>query len=459
MRFISRLLMLIALSAVIVAPRCVAQSQLAGDWQGTLKIGGSSLRLVFHITGSQDKLTATIDSLDQGAKGIPTTSVTVSGDLLTISATSIGGEFKGKVSTDGNTIDGTWTQGGSIPLVLGRIRGQASLAPARRPQNPIKPYPYREENVSYINATSGNRIAGTLTLPPGKGRFPAVLLIVGSGPHDRDESVMGHKPFLVLADYLTRKGVVVLRSDKRGVGGSAGDLASATTADFATDAEAGVAFLKARSEVNPRKIGLIGHSEGGVVAPMVAARDHAVAFIVMMAGPGVPGDQITVNQTLLLSKAAGLSEEVAEKNAELERSLLALVVTEKDNAVLENDLRQKLAGTGPPAQINAQIKALTSPWYRYFLTYDPAIALRKVTCPVLAINGGKDLQVPPTLNLPAIRKALKEGGNKNFEVDELPGLNHLFQTANTGSPDEYAGIEETISPVALDKIASWIHKR
>jgi fermentation-respiration switch protein FrsA (DUF1100 family) len=192
---------------------------------------------------------------------------------------------------------------------------------------------------------------------------------------------------------------------------------------------------------------------------MLAARDRDVAFIVMMAGPGVPGDQILASQTLLLSKAAGVSEDVAEKNAQSERDLLALVVAEKDSAVLDNELRERLAGTGSPAQISAQIKDLTSPWFRYFLTYDPAIALRKVTCPVLAINGAKDLQVPPALNLPAIRKALKEGGNKNFEVDELSGLNHLFQTANTGSPDEYAGIEETISPVALDKIASWILKR
>jgi len=270
---------------------------------------------------------------------------------------------------------------------------------------------------------------------------------------------MGHKPFLVLADYLTRKGIVVLRSDKRGIGQSTGDLASATTADFATDAEAGVVFLKTRSEVDLNRIGLIGHSEGGVVAPMVAVRDHDVAFVVMMAGPGVPGNRIIVNQTLLMQKAAGVSEETAEKNAELEQSILAIVDTESDSTMLESDLRKKLGGSSSPAQIEAQIKSLISPWYRYFLTYDPGIALRKVRCPVLAINGEKDLQVSPALNLPVIRKALEDGGNKNFEVDELPGLNHLFQTAKTGSVNEYASIEETISPVALDKIANWILKQ
>lgn len=458
MNVINRVLTLISLGAAL-SPMCMAQAQLAGDWHGTLKVGASSLNIVFHIVTSNDKLTATMDSPDQGAVGIPTTSVTLSGDIMTILAKSIGGAFEGKVSADGNTIEGNWTQGTPIPLVLTRTKGHGELVPPRRPQNPIKPYPYREEEVSYRNVASGDRIAGTLTVPPGKGPFPAVLLIVGSGPNDRDETVMGHKPFLVLADYLTRKGIVVLRSDKRGIGQSTGDLASATTADFATDAQAGVVFLRTRSEVDPHRIGLIGHSEGGVVAPMVAVQDHDVAFVVMMAGPGVPGDRIIVNQTLLMQKVAGISEETAEKNAELERSILAIVETENDNTTVESDLRRKLGGSGSPAQIDAQIKTLISPWYRYFLTYDPGIALRKVRCPVLAINGEKDLQVSPTLNLPVIRKALEDGGNKNFEVDELPGLNHLFQTANTGSVNEYASIDETISPVALDKIASWILKR
>jgi len=270
---------------------------------------------------------------------------------------------------------------------------------------------------------------------------------------------MGHRPFLVLSDFLTRKGIAVLRADKRGVGKSGGNLAAATTADFATDAEAGVAYLKTCPEVDIQKIGLIGHSEGGIIAPMVAARNPDVKFIVMMAGPGVPGDEILVAQTRLISEAGGKSLAEAQAGAAKEREVLALVKQETDESVLDKKIREKLEGDVPETQIEPQIKALTSPWFRYFLAYDPATALRKVTCPVLAINGEKDVQVSPKQNLSAIRAALEAAGNKNFEVDELPGLNHLFQTAKSGAPSEYGEIEETMSPVALEKIASWVLKQ
>jgi fermentation-respiration switch protein FrsA (DUF1100 family) len=344
-----------------------------------------------------------------------------------------------------------------MALALKRIKDQSELE-IRRPQNPVEPYPYREEDVTYANKAVGNTLAATLTIPPGKGPFPAVLLIVGSGPHDRDESLLGHKPFLVLSDYLTRKGIVVLRADKRGVGKSTGDYAKATTADFAADAEAGVAYLKTRPEVDAHRIGLIGHSEGAIIAPMAAVADHDVAFILMMAGSGVPGDQVIVEQGRLIAEAGGESKEKAAEDADKQRETLTLVETEKDPATLDRLLTVKLAAEGAPdAQIAAQIKAVTSPWFRFFLTYDPATALRKLTIPVLDLNGSLDLQVPPAQNLPAIRKAL--AGNQRAEVDELPGLNHLFQTAKTGSPAEYGQIEETISPIALDKIASWILKQ
>jgi hypothetical protein len=419
-------------------------------------LGVMKLRLVFHITNTEDGLTATMDSPDQNANGLPVTSVTRDGASLKMELKQIAGGFEGKIAQDLTTIEGTWTQRGSpLPLVLKRVKDAAELE-RRRPQNPVKPYPYRDEEVSYANPLASITLAATLTIPPGKGPFPAVLLIVGSGPHDRDEALMGHRPFLVLADYLTRHGIAVLRADKRGVGKSGGNFATGTTADFATDAEAGVAYLRKRPEVNPHKIGLIGHSEGGIIAPMVAARNPDIAFIVMLAGPGVPGDEILVAQSRLLAEAAGQSPAEAEKNANQEREVLALVKNEKDNAALESELRKRLAGKVPDAQLGAQIKALTSPWYQFFLAYDPAGALRKVRCPVLALNGEKDLQVPPKLNLPAIRQALEEGGNKHFETAELPGLNHLFQTARTGAPSKYAEIEETMSPVALEKMAGWI---
>jgi hypothetical protein len=433
-------------------------SDIDGAWMGTLDAGVMKLRIVFHITNTEDGLTATMDSPDQNAKGLPVTSVTRDGASLKLELKQMAGEFEGKIAQDLNTIEGTWTQrGNSFPLVLKRVKDAAELE-RRRPQNPVKPYPYREEEVSYANPVASITLAATLTIPPGKGPFPAVLLITGSGPQDRDEALMGHRPFLVLSDYLTRHGIAVLRADDRGVGKSGGNFAAGTTADFATDAEAGVAYLKQRPEVDPHKIGLIGHSEGGIIAPMVAARNPSVAFIVMLAGSGVPGDQILMAQSRLIAEAGGQSPAEAEKDAKEEREVLALVKNEKDSVTLQSDLRKKLAGKGTDAQVDAQIKELTSPWFQFFLAYDPAGALRKVQCPVLALNGEKDLQVPPTLNLPAIHQALQEGGNKHFETDELPGLNHLFQTARTGAPSEYAEIEETMSPVALEKMAGWILK-
>ncbi len=434
-------------------------SDIDGTWMGTIDTGVLKLRVVFHILTAGNGLSATMDSLDQGMKGLPTTSVTRDGSSLKIEAKSIAGVFEGKIAADLSSIDGKWSQGGgTMPLVLKPVKDLAELE-LKRPQNPVKPYPYRDEDVTYDNKAQNVTLAATLTIPQGKGPFPAVVLITGSGPQDRDESLLGHKPFLVLSDYLTRHGIAVLRADDRGTAKSTGNFATATTADFATDTEAGVAYLKTRPEINPQKIGLIGHSEGGVIAPMVAARNKDVAFIVMMAGTGVPGDQVLVAQGEAIEVAMGKTPEEAAKNAVKEKEMLTLVETEKDQAVLEKELREKLTGDVPEAQIGMQIKQVTSPWFRYFLTYDPAIALRKVTCPVLAIDGSLDKQVLPSQNLPAIRKALQEAGNKNYEVDELPSLNHLFQTAKTGSPTEYSQIEETMSPIALDKMTTWILKQ
>ena len=440
------------------APKPAKPSDIDGDWLGTLTTGMGKLRLVLHLINTEDGLTATMDSLDQGANGLPVTSITRTGASLKFEMKGIGGAYDGTISADLSTFSGTWTQGGkSFPLAFKRVKNAAELE-LRRPQNPVKPYPYREEEVSYSNPAAKIQLAATLTIPPGKGPFPAVLLIVGSGPHDRDETLMGHKPFLVLADYLTRKGIVVLRADKRGVGKSGGDYSKAVMADFASDAEAGVAYLKTRAEVNPRKIGLVGHSEGGIEAPMAATHDPDVAFIVMMAGPGVPGDEILAQQVVLIGRAAGKSQEEVEKDATIQKEVLATVKKDEDDAALEKDLRSVMAGKVPEAQMGMQIKIVSSPWFRDFLKYDPAATLSKVTCPVLDINGEKDLQVPPEQNLPAIRKALTAGGNKNFEVVELPGLNHLFQTAKTGGVGEYGDIEETMSPAALEKVASWILK-
>jgi fermentation-respiration switch protein FrsA (DUF1100 family) len=444
--------------AIPLTLRRPAKHPVAGDWSGALDVGGQKLRLVFHIAASAgDVFEASLDSLDQGSNGIPISSVTVKEQVLSMQLRIVNAQFEGKLSADGNTIDGTWNQGQPMPLVLKR-GAPAPAPPAKRPQNPSKPYPYREEEVSYSNSAAGIRFGATLTLPQGPGPFPAVLLITGSGPQDRDEAIAGHRPFLVLADYLTRHGIAVLRADDRGVGKSGGKFPGATTADFATDAEAGVAYLKSRPEVNPRKIGLVGHSEGGLIAPMVAARNADVAYIVMMAGTGVPGDAVLYEQNRQLVESAGGTREAAQKAADNVRSLISLVEMEKDAAALKQKAKEKFP-EAPAEALEPQIAALDTPWMRYFLTYDPATALRKVACPVLALNGTLDRQVWAKQNLPPIRKALEEGGNAHFEIAEMPGLNHLFQTAKTGGVQEYEKIEETMAPAALEKIAVWIAKQ
>jgi hypothetical protein len=429
----------------------VVAQDIAGDWIGTLNIGPADIRLLLHITkGTDGALKATMDSLDQGATGIPISAIELKESKLTFTSAMLSASYEGKVNQDYTAIDGVFTQAGPGSLIFRRARA-ADLAGPRRPQNPVRPYPYREEDLAYENRDAGISLGATLTLPNGPGPFPAVVLITGSGQQDRDESLFGHKPFLVLADYLTRKGLAVLRSDDRGAGKSGGNFATATTADFATDVEAAITYLKTRHEIDPHKIGLVGHSEGGSIAPMVAARNKDVAFIVLMAGTGVPGDQIIVAQVMAGAEAAGIPDEQVLQAGVRQRELLDLLMKGADDAAF----RQKLSELAGP-QADAAYREMTSPWYRYFLAYDPATALRRVSCPVLAINGDKDTEVPARLDLTAIHTALEEGGNKRFETVEMPGLNHLFQTATTGALSEYSQIEETISPSALDKIGTWI---
>jgi hypothetical protein len=439
----------IAALAALVLP-AMAQD-ISGDWQGTLQAGGAELHLRLHFAKTATgAFTGTMDSVDQGANGIPIASISLTGFKLRLDVKVVGGVYEATLSADGKSLSGIWTQGQAMPLSFERMAPQA----ARRPQEPVKPYPYREQEVKYENKTAGIHLAATLTIPQGKGPFPAVLLIPGSGAQDRNETVFGHRPFLVMADYLTRKGIVVLRADDRGVGKSSGSMATSTTADLATDAEAGLAYLKTRSDVNPGKMGLLGHSEGGLIAPMVAARNPDVAFIVMLAGPGVPGDQVIIEQVRMVAKLSGASDEQANANAGMERDVLDLVKQEKDPAALQAKIKEKIGSAIPDDQLNP----LTSPWYRFFISYDPAPALAKVKCPVLALDGEKDTQVPAKANLPVIRKVLEASGNKDFEVVEMPGLNHLFQTAKTGGVGEYQQIEETMSPAALEKVAAWILK-
>jgi uncharacterized protein len=433
--------------ATIAASVAMMHAQhVAGDWQGVLGGGPPPLHLAIHLTrDASGGLQGTFDSIDQGAMGISLSGVTLKDSTLTFRM-GTGASYEGKLA--GDEIHGMWTQG-PTPDPLDFKRASAP----RRPQEPKKPYPYPSEDVSYRNKAAGISLAATFTIPEGKGPFPAVVLITGSGPQDRDSSVFGHKPFLVLADYLTRHGIAVLRADDRGVARSGGNFASATSADFATDAEAGLEWLKTRAEADPRKLGLIGHSEGGGITAMVAARNKDVAFIVSLAGPALKGDEIIVEQIVAANEAAGAPHDMAVQYGDGERRILNVAEAEKDPA----QLREKLAAFLPADKIDESILVFTSPWYREFLVYDPAADWRKVSCPVLALFGEKDTQVPAAQNIAAIRKALAE--NRQAEADEMPGLNHLFQHAKTGMLTEYSAIEETMSPDVLNKVAAWIRER
>jgi pimeloyl-ACP methyl ester carboxylesterase len=344
----------------------------------------------------------------------------------------------------------TWSKAGEIEGTYWR---PAAVPASQRPQEPKPPFPYRVEEISFASRAGAVKLAGTLTIPEGKRPFPAAILLSGSGPNDRNESLFGHKPFLVLADYLTRHGVAVLRYDKRGLGKPRGEFLQATTADFADDAEGALDYLKTRPEIDRKAIGLIGHSEGGLEAPMVAARRPDVGFVVLLAGPGVRATELLKVQAAKLARASGVPEAAIEQNAQLQEKIFQILKGERDDQAANGKI---VAALGALPGAKAQAEEAASPWFRFFLFYDPAPALETTKCPVLALNGELDLQVAAEQSLPAIEAALKKGGNKDFEIVKLPKLNHLFQTARTGSVMEYGQIAETMSPAVLEEVVSWI---
>ena len=450
------------------APALAAREPV-GHWQGTLQ---GMLRIVVHVEReAAGRLHGTMDSPDQGATGLPIDALAFEGDVLRFEMRAIGGGYSGRMTVSGDSLVGQWRQGGmELPLVLARVTA-AAVTP-RRPQEPKRPFPYDTVGVSFANPrASGVTLAGTLTRPRGTGPFPCVVLVSGSGPQDRDESVFGHRPFLVLADRLARRGIASLRTDDRGVGGSTGKFADATTEDFAGDVRAALDFLAKRSEIDRARIGLVGHSEGGLVATLVASRARDIAYVVLLASPGLPGDSILVHQSTALRRAMGVGEDALARESAIARRVYASLragdsagVATEVAALVRVQLEgvpeaQRAAMGGSDSLAAAATRQMLSPWMRFFVTFDPRPALREVKCPVLALAGEKDLQVPATENLAAIREALAAGGNHDVLVRELPGLNHLFQTCTLCAPIEYGRIEETIAPAALDAIADWLVKK
>lgn len=443
--------------------------EIIGQWYGKLAIQGTELRIVFNISKTENGYSSTMDSPDQGAKGIPVETTNFENGMLKIGMPNIKLEYSGELKS--NDITGNLKQNGmTFPMNLSREVIQKKVA--FRPQEPIKPYPYYSEDITFENKKDHVILAGTLTLPKKEGDFPVVILISGSGPQNRDEELLGHKPFLVLSDYLTRNGIAVLRFDDRGTALSEGDFKSATSLNFASDVEAGIQYLKTRKEINKNKIGLIGHSEGGMIAPIIASKSKDVDFIVLLAGTGVTGEKILLLQQELIGRVSGINENDLLRSKNNNKGAFEILKQSTSQEELKKELTlyfekiiketpesEKPKGVKEEEYVKMMVDELSNPWMQFFIKYNPAVSLEKVKCPVLAINGQKDLQVPAKVNLEAIKNALDKGKNKNATVMELPNLNHLFQECKTGSPEEYATIEETISPKALEEVKNWIQNQ
>jgi fermentation-respiration switch protein FrsA (DUF1100 family) len=444
---------------VVLASFTMFGQEITGQWNGVLKVPGAQLRVVFNITKTENGFSSTMDSPDQGAKGIPVTTTSFENAVLKLQIPAGTISYEGTLNKD-NVIVGNFSQGGQS-FAMNMSREIVDKKVYLRPQEPKKPFPYYTEEVAFENKTDKNVLAGTLTLPQKEGRFPAVILISGSGPNNREEEHSGHKPFLVLADYLTKKGIAVLRFDKRGIAQSTGDYKTSTTMDFARDVQAGVDYLRTRKEIDKNKIGLMGHSEGGVIAPIVAGNSKDVDFIVLLAGTGIRGDKLMLLQKEKIERQMGVPENEIQKGQEIFKRAYEMILTSPEN---DSNLKSKINSYFKvqygekmnEQQISGVTSQITNPWMFSFLKLDPASALENVKCPVLVLNGDKDLQVPADVNIDAIKKALAKGGNTKVTTTIIPNLNHLFQECKTGSPDEYATIEQTLSPIALEEISSWI---
>jgi alpha/beta superfamily hydrolase len=456
--------------AIVVTMSIVSafSQDISGDWNGEAKRGEKLITFVFKIEKENSKYSSTMSVPTFRVSGIkPSTTTFIDGKLI-IDGSNVGMNYKGIFNKESQQFEGTYKEGG-LEMTLNLKKGAIKIEDLRRPQEPVKPYPYYEEDVVFKNIEAKVSLAGTLTLPNKNGKFPVVILISGSGPQDRDESFMGHKSFLVLSDYLTKQGIGVLRFDDRGNGESTGNFGNATTEDFSKDVLSAITYLKTRNDVDIKNIGLIGHSEGGIIAPLVANNSKDVAFMVLLASTGISGTELSVMQSKTLRQFPVKDEIAYEKNT---RKAIAIVTSNKSDLEIKNELtthynafiKPILTSLNVPEEkinlfIESQLKTSLKPWSRYFLQYNPADEIEKLQMPVLSLNGSKDTQVNAKINQEGIRKALIKGGNKDYEIIELENLNHFFQECETGNMDEYRKIEQTFSPTALKEISNWIFKK
>ncbi len=454
----------VLLSLSILLTNWVISQNLNGNWYGLVDIQGQLFRVQYILEENSGVWSARFLSPDQSASEYPCDKVTITSDSVIMSLSQMQITYRGKRNQGDKAIEGNLFQGESAtPLVLSKTE---AIKPVRsRAQNPKEPFPYKIEEVAFINNESGNLLSGTLTVPEGKGPFPAVILISGSGPQDRDETMLDHKPFWVLADHLSRNGFAVLRYDDRGVGESKGNFYTANSRDFAGDALAALTFLETKNFIDKTKTGFAGHSEGGYIAPMAAVMSSSVDFIISLAGSGVSGKDILHKQTIDVEKMEGLSPEQAEKDAKKNDDIFEILRNNPDSAAaasaiyayLENSQAASLATIPNFEEYKKYHNSFfNSRWLRFFAEHNPADDWAKVKCPVLALNGDKDLQVDSDVNLNAIANALDAGGNTNFKTIKYVGLNHLFQPTETGRVSEYENIKTTIDPEVLADITNWL---
>ena len=453
----------ILLIFVFVLLGCSCQQKaddIEGIWQGKLKFPGFESRIAFKIKKASDgKLTAVMLKPDENDIEVPVSKVTIEDARVHLEIESMSMTFDGKIDRQRKKISGQWQQGQMVqPLTLRRVD---KIEKPARPQTPVPPFPYHEKQVSFTNEIGQAVLAGTLTWPRQGRSFPALILISGGGRHDRDYTIARHKPFLVVADYLSRRGIAVLRFDERGVGGSTGDRSKATIEDIALDVLAGLDFLKSNKYFKVSKIGLLGHSEGGMIAELAAVKSNDVSFLITLATPGLPGRKYQLQFEETSSRALGMDKKRITARLNFQERVFDILLNETDTAKARIKLEKLFEMIKPPLSDNrrkAAIERFLSPWFRYNLAYDPAAVLTKIKCPLLAVFGEKDWQVPPERNADAVKSALQGGGNPDYSVVVLPDLNHFFQTNKQNIPFQYGKIEETISPRVLKLISGWILK-
>jgi pimeloyl-ACP methyl ester carboxylesterase len=462
--------------SILLVVKSFAQKPIE-NWSGVLNAGGQKIELILHLIKNADN--SYISNWDvpiQKAKGIPSSKTEFNNGQLSIEVKMIGASYEAKLNVAGDKMEGSWGQSGmNFPLNLEPLKeGQAPMV-IIKPQTPKAPFAYTIKEFTYEGVKTKLTYGATLTYPNDQQKYPLVILITGSGRQDRDETIFDHKPFGVIADYLTKKGFAVLRVDDRGAGKSSGDFSTSTTADFALDVEEHIQYAKSLPMVDAKKIGLLGHSEGGLIAPMVAARDKSIAFIVLMAGPGVAITELMAKQNEMVLLSAGINQQAVDAYIPLYERLMKTIISMNDQQAAidqskkivkqwfdqtDNAFVKATTNISTEADINnfatTMAQTLSTKWWKYFAAYNPQPTLQKLSCPVLAINGSADIQVPASINLKGIETALKKGGNKQFSIKQFEGLNHLFQKCSKCTVPEYGELETTIEPAVLDTIGTWL---